>query len=74
MRRFGRRQPTHGHPVDSSGSEKGAANAEALKTGKCPLTWWQKLGFLGFMFFLIKGLLWLLIPAGLLLWRSMSGE
>jgi hypothetical protein len=26
-------------------------------------TWIKRLGFWGFMFFLVKGLLWLLIPA-----------
>ena len=26
-------------------------------------TWIKRLGFLGFMFFLVKGLLWLLVPA-----------
>lgn len=25
-------------------------------------TWLQKLGMLGFLFFLIKGLLWLIVP------------
>ena len=26
-------------------------------------TWLKRLGFWGFMFFLVKGLLWLIIPA-----------
>ena len=26
-------------------------------------TWIKRLGFWGFMFFLVKGLLWLLVPA-----------
>lgn len=26
-------------------------------------TWIKRLGFVGFMFFLVKGLLWLLVPA-----------
>lgn len=26
-------------------------------------TWIKRLGFAGFMFFLVKGLLWLLVPA-----------
>jgi len=29
---------------------------------KVPI-WIKRLGFLGFMFFLVKGLLWLLVPA-----------
>lgn len=32
-------------------------NSEKLKT------WVKRFGFWGFMFFLVKGLLWLLIPA-----------
>jgi hypothetical protein len=28
-----------------------------------PPTWIKRLGFFGFMFFLVKGLLWLLVPA-----------
>ncbi len=72
MRRFWNRQSSTLRERGSS--ERATASAEAVEPAKCPLTWWQKLGFLGFMFFLIKGLLWLLIPAGLLLWRSMSGE
>ena len=31
-----------------------------LSMSACP--WYQKVGFYGFMFFLIKGLLWLIIP------------
>jgi len=27
-------------------------------------TWIKRLGFWGFMFFLIKGVLWLIVPAG----------
>lgn len=32
--------------------------------------WFAKFGVLGFMFFLVKGLLWLAIPAVLVAWRS----
>ena len=31
-------------------------------------TWFKRLGFWGFMFFLVKGLLWLLVPALVALW------
>lgn len=51
-----------------------AAAVAGARTGRCPLPWWQRLGVLGFCFFLIKGLLWLLIPAGLFLWRWLGGE
>jgi len=30
---------------------------------KCPVPWYAKLGVYAFMFFLIKGLLWLTVPA-----------
>jgi hypothetical protein len=33
-----------------------------MKTGKMK-TWIKRLGFWGFMFFLVKGLLWLIVPA-----------
>jgi len=37
-----------------------------MKFGK----WIKRLGFWGFMFFLVKGLLWLLIPALIAFWAS----
>jgi hypothetical protein len=39
----------------------------AMKLGK----WIKRLGFWGFLFFFVKGLLWLLIPA-LIAWWSTS--
>lgn len=50
-----------------------AAGAATQHVGKCPLNWWQRLGFLGFCFFLIKGLLWLIVPALVIWWRSIAG-
>jgi hypothetical protein len=32
--------------------------------------WIKRLGFWGFLFFLVKGLLWLLVPALVALWAS----
>jgi len=32
--------------------------------------WIKRLGFLGFMFFLVKGLLWLLVPALIAFWAT----
>jgi hypothetical protein len=32
--------------------------------------WIKRLGFWGFLFFLVKGLLWLLIPALIALWTT----
>jgi hypothetical protein len=34
------------------------------------LKWIKRLGFWGFMFFLVKGLLWLIVPALVALWAS----
>jgi hypothetical protein len=33
-------------------------------------TWIKRLGFWGFLFFLLKGLLWLLVPALLAIWAN----
>ena len=33
-------------------------------------TWIKRLGFWGFLFFLVKGLLWLLVPALLAFWTT----
>jgi hypothetical protein len=38
----------------------GAASGEA---GRSSLRWLQRLGIAGFAFFLVKGLLWLAVPA-----------
>jgi hypothetical protein len=37
----------------------------------CPLKWLKRLGLAGFLFFLIKGLLWLLVP-GLIAYFSLT--
>gem|GEM_PF-1747900 len=34
------------------------------------ITWIKRLGFVGFLFFLVKGLLWLLVPALIAFWAS----
>ena len=36
---------------------------EFTKKRKSPAEWIKRFGFAGFLFFLIKGLLWLLVPA-----------
>lgn len=33
-------------------------------------TWIKRLGFWGFLFFLVKGLLWLIVPALLAFWAA----
>ena len=39
----------------------------------CPIPWWKRLTLLTFMFFLIKGLAWLIVPGIIIWWRSMGG-
>lgn len=34
----------------------------------------KKLGAIGFLFFLCKGLLWLIVPAVVVAWRGCTGE
>ena len=50
------------------------SGAISSRSGKCPLPWWQRIGLLGFLFFLVKGLLWLIVPGAIVLWRSLRGE
>ena len=33
-------------------------------------TWIKRVGFWGFMFFLVKGLLWLIVPGVIALWAA----
>ena len=42
------------------------ANPKHMRVGK----WIKRLGVWGFLFFLVKGLLWLLIPALVAFWAS----
>ena len=30
---------------------------------RCPMPWYARLGFFAFLFFLVKGLLWMTVPA-----------
>ena len=48
-----------------NGSKKGTQQAGPLliQTEMSLKTWIKRIGFWGFMFFLLKGLLWLTIPA-----------
>lgn len=45
-----------------------AANMPAACPVKSP--WLRRIGFAGFIFFFIKGLLWLTVPAAIALWRG----
>ncbi|MBX3404744.1 MAG: hypothetical protein KF699_15135 [Phycisphaeraceae bacterium] len=37
------------------------------------VAWVKRLGVAGFLFFFIKGMMWLIVPAAIVWWRSMSG-
>lgn len=50
-----------------------AAEQAAPVPAKCPVPKFaRRLGAAAFLFFLIKGLLWLLVPALILLWGKMG--
>lgn len=34
--------------------------------------WLKRLGAASFLFFLVKGLLWLLVPAAIVAWRALA--
>ncbi|MCB9838023.1 MAG: hypothetical protein H6813_01680 [Phycisphaeraceae bacterium] len=40
-----------------------ALRKQKTEAGRCPLNRLQKFGFLALVFFTIKGMLWLIIPA-----------
>ncbi len=37
---------------------------------KCPISWWKRIGYLGFWFFMFKGIAWLLGIAVIYIWGS----
>lgn len=41
---------------------------EQVAVKKCPLPWWKRIGFLGFMFFFVKGLGWIAIFSVTYVW------
>jgi hypothetical protein len=48
-----------------------AAQARAVRVMGCPLPKWaRRVGLAAFVFFLVKGLLWLLVPAAVVWWGS----
>ncbi len=59
-------------------TDPGAITVDPIDTahagaGKCPLPWWKRLTLLAFLFFLIKGLAWLIVPALVVWWRASAG-
>ena len=59
--------------VHSSAMAADAADAPRPVAAKCPIPWWKRLTLLTFMFFLIKGLAWLIVPAVIIWWRAIAG-
>jgi hypothetical protein len=55
--------PAAQSPEASSGPP--AAESSGSRTAR----WGKRIGTIGFLFFLVKGLLWLLIPALILAWQ-----
>lgn len=59
---------------DLDRQQSGVAEVLSADAGAktCPVKgkWIRRIGAIGFLFFLIKGLLWLTVPAALVLWRS----
>lgn len=53
--------PVRGELETSSAARRGA------------VAWLKRLGLAGFLFFFIKGMMWLLVPAAIVWWRSVSG-
>lgn len=66
----------HNHRKDNQETQTtGAAEAAAPRVLGCPLPKWaRRMGLAVFLFFLIKGLLWLIIPAGLIVWGWLATE
>ena len=55
---------------DPSADADGADNRRAGESSMEVKIWLKRLGFWGFLFFLVKGLLWLAIPALIALWAT----
>lgn len=65
------RCPARGAPAGVPQTDRAAT----VRVLGCPLPKWaRRVGAVAFMFFLVKGLLWLLIPAGLFAWSWWGGE
>ena len=58
----------HEKPDDRPGSGEGACGDRA-PGARHSWRWGKRVGTIGFLFFLIKGLLWLLVPALIVAWQ-----
>ena len=58
-------------PTTRPGPEpsESASPADSPAGGSRTARWGKRVGAIGFLFFLVKGLLWLLIPALILAWQ-----
>ena len=70
---------SHGKPGEDRAAARGAGaaggQAATVRVLGCPLPKWaRRLGAVACLFFLVKGLLWLLFPAGLVAWRWWGAE
>ena len=45
---------------------------DSTVTGKAKGLWLKRVGAASFLFFLVKGLLWLLVPAAVVAWRALG--
>ncbi|MGE3107980.1 MAG: hypothetical protein AB7G11_09215 [Phycisphaerales bacterium] len=56
-------------------SEPATPASDTPAPAMCPLRrWGRRLGIAGFCFFLFKGLLWLIIPAWIVMERGCAGQ
>jgi hypothetical protein len=46
--------------------------ATPARTSHLGTRWFRRLGLAGFLFFLIKGLMWLMLPGLIALWRHLE--
>lgn len=56
-------------PSQPPDSAEPPAGAGSPSSGSRATRWGKRVGAIGFLFFLVKGLLWLLIPALIVAWQ-----
>jgi len=55
-------------------SESGAEHPQPRSGAGKAKRWARRAGAAGFMFFLIKGLAWLIVPAAIVAWEACSAQ
>jgi hypothetical protein len=58
--------------MPSQALEPPASAAETPPGSRRVPSWMRRLGLAGFLFFLVKGLLWLLVPAAWIAWQALT--